>query len=251
MSSWKNVSKSKARSHKERSQPRSRRHLGLLEKKKDYKERAIDAHKKESTLKYLEQKALDRNPDEFYFKMVTTVKKDGEHMLRQDKKVHSQEELNLMYTQDQRYVNMKRSAELKKIERLKSSLHMIDTEDKPQNKHIIFVDNKKQAKEFNAAEHFKTHPALVGRRFNRPTMESLQSGQFADLNIDNKATSKKRHKYKELKKRIEREKHLKTISLKMETKKHLLKERDLKKKKVAKETKDRPAQYKWEFKRKR
>lgn len=31
-----------------------------------------------------------------------------------------------------------------KIERLKSSLHLLETDDKPQNKHIIFVDSKKK-----------------------------------------------------------------------------------------------------------
>lgn len=30
-----------------------------------------------------------------------------------------------------------------KIERLKSELHLLDAQDKPQNKHIIFVDSKK------------------------------------------------------------------------------------------------------------
>ena len=31
-----------------------------------------------------------------------------------------------------------------KIERLKSSLHLIDCDDKPKNKHTIFVDSKKE-----------------------------------------------------------------------------------------------------------
>lgn len=33
---------------------------------------------------------------------------------------------------------------LQKIERLKASLHLLDAEDKPKNKHIIFVDSKKE-----------------------------------------------------------------------------------------------------------
>lgn len=253
MSSWKNVSKSRARSHKERSQPASRAHLGILEKKKDYKQRAIDFQKKQKTLKLLTQKALDRNPDEFYFNMVKTVKKEGVHQLKDDKEVYTKDQKKLMFTQDQRYVNMKRSSELKKIERLKSSLHLIDADGKPQNKHTIFVDSKKEAKTFDAAKHFHTHPALVGRRFNRPTLESLQSGEFADIDETavQEAAEKKRGRYQELKKRIEREKELAVIAQKMERKKQLLQDRKLKREKVANETKDAPALYKWQFKRKR
>lgn len=253
MSSWKNASKAGAKSYKERSQPSSRAHLGALEKKKDYKQRALDHQRRQNTLKLLTQKALARNPDEFYFNMVKTVKKDGVHQLKDDKEVYTEEQKKLMFTQDQRYINMKRSSELKKIERLKSSLHLIDTADKPQNKHTIFVDSKKEAKKFDAAAHFRTHPALVGRRFNRPTIESLQNGEFEDIDesVLQQATEKKKSKYQELKKRIEREKHLAVIAQKMERKKQLLQDRDLKKKQVAKETKDAPAQFKWQFKRKR
>lgn len=253
MSSWKNVSKSRARTHRERSQPAGRAHLGILEKKKDYKQRAVDFQKKQKTLKLLQQKALDRNPDEFYFNMVKTVKKDGVHSLRDDKETHTKEQKKLMFTQDQRYVNMKRSSELKKIERLKSSLHLIDTEGQPQNKHTVFVDSKKEAKNFNAAEYFHTHPSLVRRRFNRPTIETLQSGELADIDETSvqEAAEKKRRKYQELKKRIEREKELATIAQKMERKKQLIQDRKVKKKKVADETKNAAALYKWQFKRKR
>jgi U3 small nucleolar RNA-associated protein 11 len=44
-----------------------RRKLGLLEKKKDYVQRARDFHKKEKALLTLQAKAEQRNPDEFYF----------------------------------------------------------------------------------------------------------------------------------------------------------------------------------------
>ncbi|XP_045198862.2 probable U3 small nucleolar RNA-associated protein 11 [Mercenaria mercenaria] len=253
MSSWKNASKAGARSYKERSQPASRSHLGALEKKKDYKQRAIDHQRKQNTLKVLTQKALARNPDEFYFNMVKTVKKDGVHQSKQDTEVYTPDQKKLMFSQDQRYVNMKRSSELKKIERLKSSLHLIDAADQPQNKHTVFVASKKEARNFDAAKHFGTHPALVGRRFNRPTMESLQGGEFADIDESalQTATEKKKRKYQELKKRIEREKHLGIISQKMERKKQLLQDKAVKKKKVAAETKEAAAQYKWQFKRKR
>lgn len=57
------------REHKERSQPSHRRKYGLLEKHKDYVERARDYHKKQDYLQTLRKKAAFRNPDEFYTAM--------------------------------------------------------------------------------------------------------------------------------------------------------------------------------------
>ena len=54
--------------------------MGFLEKKKDYKKRALDHQRKEAKMKSLRKKAKERNPDEFYFKMVNTHLEDGEHV---------------------------------------------------------------------------------------------------------------------------------------------------------------------------
>merc|ERR1712071_163041 len=105
-----------------------RKHLGLLEKKKDYKLRANDYHKKQNTLNAMRKRAMDKNPDEFYFKMINSQLKDGVHV---DKKKEEEEEVTdeqkkVMRTQDIKYVEMKRVSEAKKIERLKSELHLLD-----------------------------------------------------------------------------------------------------------------------------
>ncbi|KAH8049402.1 hypothetical protein JL722_11933 [Aureococcus anophagefferens] len=64
MSSLRNAVKRKT--HKERSQPAARKHLGLLEKHSDYKLRADNYHKKQERIKTLSRKASERNEDEFY-----------------------------------------------------------------------------------------------------------------------------------------------------------------------------------------
>jgi len=68
------------REHKERSQPQERRRFGLLEKHKDYVERAAHFHKKESHLSTLRKKAQFRNPDEFYHGMHRAKMEGGERL---------------------------------------------------------------------------------------------------------------------------------------------------------------------------
>ncbi|BAM83200.1 similar to U3 snoRNP component Utp11p [Cyanidioschyzon merolae strain 10D] len=65
------------RTHRERAQPRGRAKLGLLEKHRDYVERARAYHSKQQRLKALQQRAEFRNPDEFYFKMLRLPSRDG------------------------------------------------------------------------------------------------------------------------------------------------------------------------------
>ncbi|RMY63869.1 hypothetical protein D0864_12520 [Hortaea werneckii] len=65
------------RNHKERAQPHERSKWGLLEKHKDYSKRAADHNLKKRKLKALQQKASERNEDEFYFGMVNSETKAG------------------------------------------------------------------------------------------------------------------------------------------------------------------------------
>ena len=74
MPSFKKVLKAQHTPHRERAQPFDRKQFGFLQKKKDYKIRAKRAKEKEKKIKQLYQEALDRNPDEFSYNMITQTK---------------------------------------------------------------------------------------------------------------------------------------------------------------------------------
>nr|CAD1829543.1 unnamed protein product [Ananas comosus var. bracteatus] len=133
------------RTHKERAQPEARKKFGLLEKHKDYVLRARAFHKKEETLRRLREKAAFRNPDEFYFKMINTRSVGGIHRPESEANKYTPEELMLMKTQDIGYVLQKVQSEKKKIERLNSMLHTLDSQ--PSNKHVYFAEDREEAKE--------------------------------------------------------------------------------------------------------
>ncbi|XP_033836875.1 probable U3 small nucleolar RNA-associated protein 11 [Periophthalmus magnuspinnatus] len=253
MSSFRKALKSRQKNHHERSQPGFRKHLGLLEKKKDYKLRADDYHKKQNTLAALRKKALDKNPDEFYFKMINSQLKDGVHVAKKstDEEM-TEEQKKMMRTQDIKYIEMKRVAEAKKIERLKGELHLLDTDNKPKNKHIFFVDSKKKVQSFDLATHLNTMPELVDRVFNRPTIDTLKTKSIqgaVDPQSVEKLSKQRRHQYKILGQRIDREKKMFVISEKIQTRKDLQDKR--RKIKVKNETKNSAAVYKFQAKRQR
>lgn len=228
--------------------------MGLLEKKKDYKLRANDHHKKQNTLAALRKKALEKNPDEFYYKMISSKLEDGVHVMKEAKEEVevTEEQKKVMRTQDIKYVEMKRVAESKKIERLKGELHLLDAESKQKNKHTFFVDSKKQVQTFNLASHLDTAPELVDRVYNRPTLKTLETRSIQGA-VDPRSVAKLakqgKHQYKILSQRIDREKKMFVISQKIQTRKDL--QDKTKKVKVKKETTNTAAIYKFEAKRKR
>jgi U3 small nucleolar RNA-associated protein 11 len=174
--------------HKERSQPRARAHLGFLEKKQDYKKRADHYHKKEDRLKAIQRKASMRNPDEFYFGMNNSQIKDGKHQKTdqaKSKELADQigpEAVRIMKDQDLSYVRMQKQKDTKKAKKLKEALHFIGQEKKA--KHTIFVESKEKAEKFDPAEHFQTAPELVDRTFNRPRTTTLKDSALERLGYD-------------------------------------------------------------------
>ncbi|KAL3132654.1 hypothetical protein ABBQ32_009175 [Trebouxia sp. C0010 RCD-2024] len=201
----------KRKTHKERSQPSDRRKFGLLEKKKDYLQRAKDFHRKEDEIQNLRRKAEQRNPDEFYFAMERKGTKGGVHSgsITEANK-YTQEELRFMKSQDATYVALRAQTEMKKVERLKSQLHFIGAAAPRQ--HVVFVDDEAAAQSFSAEQHFDTPSELVDRSFNRPRTAQLQEPmQAADALTGNRrqrADRRRAASYKELQQRHERHQNL-------------------------------------------
>mmetsp|Transcript_4828 Transcript_4828/g.10987 ORF Transcript_4828/g.10987 Transcript_4828/m.10987 type:complete len:331 (-) Transcript_4828:1265-2257(-) len=201
--------------HKERSQPQARSHLGLLEKKGDYRLRSKDFHRKEERIKSMRGKIANRNPDEFYFGMHrsrvdgASGKNSGRHVKTEEARRIEMEErglgpeaVRIMKDQDLAYVRMQRLMDGKKIEKLQSSLHYLEgsgtnanyeEEDESgssslkkmlgkKRKHTVFVEGgQKEAGDFDVAKHFDTIPELMGRAFNRPRVKTLEKQAMSKL----------------------------------------------------------------------
>ena len=200
--------------HKDRSQPHSRSHLALLEKKGDYKLRSKDYHRKQDRLKAMRSKIANRNPDEFYFGMHRSQvdglsgRNTGRHEKTEEaRRIQLEEQglgpdaVKIMKDQDLAYVRMQRAMDGRKVEKLQSSLHFLEGgggdggggDDATggsaltqmvakKRKHTIFVEGgQKEAEDFDVAKHFDTLPQLVGRAFNRPRVKTLEKQALSKM----------------------------------------------------------------------
>lgn len=245
----------------ERHQPSTRKKFGFLEKKKDYVKRAKDYHKKEDQIKKLERKAYFKNDDEFSFKMLSKKMLNGR--LRKKETHLSSEELQLLDSQDSRYVGLREGMDKKAAEKMKERLHFLDV-DRP-NKHTIFVDEddlpaksssssgprlakskKPNLEDFDVAAHLDTHPALLGRKANRLTTKQLETARLSEPKDQE---MQKRYAYKELYHLQERSKRLTKVRQALEMKNHLRGKG--KRQQIKADGKDGPAQYKWKYERKK
>lgn len=252
MASFEKVAKSGQRTFQERHQPEARRTFGFLEKKKDYKIRSRAFQEKRNRLKKLRKKALNRNPDEFCFHMINSEMQDGLHYEKEKPEEHTEAQLKLMKTQDANYINHKLNTELKKIEKLKSTLQLLEVDERPPNTHTFYVDSKSEAKHFDVAKKLNTHPMLLDRTYNRLTLDMLRK-----VKLDNdpehleKASRQNRQMYNELSQRYERAEELLALSQKLDVKKKLLDKKNPPAKLVKEGTKLSAPIYVWKKERKR
>ncbi|KAG2045077.1 small-subunit processome [Suillus americanus] len=129
------------RNHKERSQLSHRAKFGILEKHKDYVQRARDYHSKQDRITRLRQKAADRNKDEFYFGMIKERTVQGVHVKDRGSVSMPMDMVKLLKTQDEGYVRTMRANGIKayilcKIERIKSQLTALANLIAPQDDNI-------------------------------------------------------------------------------------------------------------------
>ena len=139
------------RNHRERAQPQERAKWGLLEKPKDYKLRAADHKVKKRKIKALQQKAAERNEDEFYFAMMNSESKGGVKVAKRGTensgggKVLSEEVVRLMKTQDVGYLRTMLQQTRRERERLHQEVVTGDVGVKvdmpsPTRKRVVFGD---------------------------------------------------------------------------------------------------------------
>ncbi|XP_017783319.1 PREDICTED: probable U3 small nucleolar RNA-associated protein 11 [Nicrophorus vespilloides] len=235
MSVWKNAQKSNQKTHRERHQPEERKHLGLLEKKKDYLLRAKDYNEKKATLRLLKKRALDKNPDEFYHHMINSKIEDGKHFELEQEDEDTKEQVKLMQTQDLKYITFKRTQEQRKIDKLQSQLHLTSVSLQVQRSHKVFPKNLE-------SEEKKEEPDYL----------ATTSLPDVDIKALTSATETQKRLYRELSKRIQREKELSVIQDKLEMKRHTSsKAHVLKPKLIERGTKDTAPVWKWKYERKK
>lgn len=234
MSSFRKREKVAQREHRERGQLHSRRNIGILEKHKDYVIRAKSFHRKKAALKSLHEKARNRNPDEFYYKMVNKSLKEGKHVEEQPAEDLSSDQLMLLNTRDHKYVQMKIASERNKIERLTSSLHLSDQAAKT-NTHTYFVDSENEEEVKEVVDEKRQRLGSQG-----PAHTSTDSLPPHVTPVG---------KYNELNQRLNRLKELKRLGQKMDTRKKLLsKERHFR---IPGNCEGVPVTYKWVKERKK
>ncbi|KAJ4330778.1 hypothetical protein N0V87_009713 [Didymella glomerata] len=151
------------RNHKERAQPEERKKWGLLEKRKDYKLRAADHRQKKQKLKLLSEKARDRNPDEFSFKMMSSsVDSKGRKVADRGNEALSMDVVKLLKTQDAAYIRTMLQQVRRERQKLEERLVLEDQEvralrdgsEERMGKHRVFVENEEEQEEFDADKWF-------------------------------------------------------------------------------------------------
>ena len=169
--------------------------------------------------------------------------KRGVHIDERNK-TFKHDELKLLKTQDQAYINHQRSINLSKIEKMKHRIHILDDAKVPvavtekqvstgpsvvaeklkTNKHIVFVENAKQAKSFDPAKHFNTLPEFVDRTFNRPKIDQIQNEEFPLVQevVNKRSQKEKATIVNELQSRLDREKQLKRVRQELEIQRNLM-----------------------------
>lgn len=236
------------RAHKERAQPSLRvsKH-GLLEKKSDYKLRARNRNKKRLQIKLLREKAALRNPDEFYYGMISSNTDSGRVRRLRNESEHdaipianrNRDQRLLAETQDSRYISVKSGRERGRLEKMKKGLHFVSVAQNTKRQHVLFAENEEEAEEI--AKEKKT------------PQQASSSDQTDELTPrERKRLQKEQDKaYREMEQRADRYSKLSTVLDDMSLDQKLLSKGRRKLLKKADSATGAPPVYKWHQERKR
>ncbi|KAF2127863.1 U3 small nucleolar RNA-associated protein 11 [Dothidotthia symphoricarpi CBS 119687] len=187
------------RNHKERAQPAEREKWGLLEKRKDYKLRAADHRSKKAKLKILSEKARERNPDEFSFKMMSSkVDAKGKKVADRGNTALSMEVVKLLKTQDAGYIRtMLQMARKERVE-LEQRLVMEEGEVRAvkdrnsglKGKHRVFVENEEEQEEFDPEAWFGRGEDIPAKQPNTDYVENISAEDSEDEEDETTVASK-------------------------------------------------------------
>ncbi|KAJ1301828.1 hypothetical protein OPQ81_009056 [Rhizoctonia solani] len=221
------------RTHKERSQLAHRSKLGLLEKHKDYVLRARDYRSKRDRLRTLKLKAETRNKDEFYFGMNGKKTERGvEYRGRGGEGALPEDMVKVLKTQDEGYLRTVKKKGLKRIDAIKAQLTaMVDLVPTPDDiddldddvvellraagvlpseksssrkrkgkdiqatpRHIVFVDNEDQAKNYTGPS-TSVSQSIIDGQDKSMTDEDNDPEDWSDQDMDDDASEDEGDKY--------------------------------------------------------
>ncbi|RKF78540.1 U3 small nucleolar RNA-associated protein 11 [Golovinomyces cichoracearum] len=183
------------RVHRERGQIEERKKWGLLEKHKDYSARARDYNAKKAKLKALRQKVLEKNPDEFYFGMMSrTGPSSGKGQTGtvagdRGNKVLSQDTVRLLKTQDLAYIRTSRNKATKEVSRLEMAVKGIVGE----GKKVVYITD--QSNDLDQKEESCEQDDIDEK--------NLTKGDGDSLSLDQKRRKIQRREAEKLKVRLE------------------------------------------------
>ncbi|TGZ70273.1 hypothetical protein CRM22_003293 [Opisthorchis felineus] len=232
--SFKNAQKRYSRTHKERSQPQHRKHLGLLPKKKDFILKAREKEKKDKKIRELRRQALTKNTDEFYFNMCnSTFDTERGHIPLNAETKYSDATMKSLLSMSVAQLRHELQKEVSKIRRLESSTNALygDPDLRSRHtrpKHTFFAETSSEAQDLRA---------------------KIKAGAFfsPDTNTTNVSILEERQEaYAELQQRLQRAETLKLMLKKREAKQLLVRNPNRKYKVVAKESKSSAPVYQFE-----
>ncbi|KAJ5987597.1 Small-subunit processome Utp11 [Penicillium sp. IBT 35674x] len=180
------------RNHKERAQLEGREKWGILEKHKDYSLRAKDYNAKKAKIKRLEEKARDRNPDEFHFGMMGGQNQtQGKHgrggVGRASAAGLSHDAVKLLKTQDQGYLRTAGERIRRQIETLQRDIQLQEGMNVALG---VKTQEKKQESEDDDDDDFDGFDDLDGFATSKPAKPKSRKVVFADDRTEQRVMKK-------------------------------------------------------------